>query len=128
VRKNRQKTRTHRIVVGIDGSPTSGSTLEWAARQAELTGWSLDVLSIWDCPATHGATPIPSDFDPRAEAANEVDGVVKGVRDDFPDVAVHRHVVQGHPALTLEEASHEADLLVVGSREPANSRGCCSAR
>lgn len=116
MRKNRQMTRTRRIVVGTDGSSTSGTTLEWAARQAELTGSSLEVLSIWDCPTSYGANPIPSDFDPRAEAANGVDGVVKGVRDDFPEIAVHTHVVQGHPALTLEEASHEADLLVVGSR------------
>jgi nucleotide-binding universal stress UspA family protein len=116
-------TRTHRIVVGIDGSSTSGTTLEWAAWRAELTGSSLEVLSIWDCPAAYGATPISSDFDPRAEAANEVDGVVKGVRGDFPEIVVQTHVVQGHSALTLEEPSHEVDLPVVGSRGSGEFEG-----
>jgi nucleotide-binding universal stress UspA family protein len=69
------------------------------------------------------ATPIPSDFDSRAEAANEVDDVVNGVRGDFPEIAVQTHVVQGHPALTLEEPSHEVDLLVVGKQGKRRIRG-----
>jgi nucleotide-binding universal stress UspA family protein len=101
--------------VGIDGSTSSGATLEWAANQSKLTGSNLEVLNIWEWPSCYGwAVPIPSDFDPRAEAANQVDRVVKVVRDKFPGVAIHTHVVEGHPGPTLVEASHEADLLVVG--------------
>jgi nucleotide-binding universal stress UspA family protein len=29
---------------------------------------------------------------------------------------MHTHIVEGHPAPTLVEASHEADLLVVGCK------------
>lgn len=115
--KDTRGERFHRIVVGIDGSPSSGATLEWAANQAKLTGSNLEVLNTWEWPATSGwAVPIPSDFDPRAEAVNQVDRVVKSVRDKFPGVSIHVHVVEGHTALTLVEASHEADLLVVGSK------------
>jgi nucleotide-binding universal stress UspA family protein len=108
--KDTRGMRFHRIVVGIDGSPSSGATLEWAANQAKLTGSNLEVLNTWE------AVPIPSDFDPRAEAVNQVDRVVKSVRDKFPGVSIHVHVVEGHGATTLVEASHEADLLVVGSK------------
>ena len=115
-RKDTQEKRFNRIVVGIDGSSSSDDAVEWAANQAKLTGSNLEVLSAWEWPASYGwAVPIPSDFDPRVEATNQVDRVVKGVRDEFPDVAIHTHVVEGHPAPTLVEASHEADLLVVGS-------------
>lgn len=75
------------------------------------------MLSIWERPASYAwAVPIPLDFDPRAESANQVDRFVKNVRDMFRGVAIHTHVVEGHPAPTLVEASREADLLVVGSR------------
>jgi nucleotide-binding universal stress UspA family protein len=55
---------THRIVVGLDGSPSSIAALEWATNQAELTGVSLDVLMTWEWLTGYGWSPIPSDFDP----------------------------------------------------------------
>jgi hypothetical protein len=39
--KDTQAKPFHRIVVGIDGSTSSGVTLGWAAKQAQLTGSSL---------------------------------------------------------------------------------------
>ncbi|HEY1832623.1 MAG TPA: universal stress protein [Acidimicrobiales bacterium] len=115
--KDIQAERFHRIVAGIDGSPSSVATLEWAAEQAKLTGSSLEVMTTWQWPSSYGwAMPVPSDFDPRGETANEVSRVVKVVQDAVPDVVMRTHIVEGHPAPTLVEASHEADLLVVGSR------------
>jgi nucleotide-binding universal stress UspA family protein len=115
--KEAEAKRFHRIVVGIDGSISSGATLEWAANQARLNGSNLEVLSTWEWPASYGWTvPVPSDFDPKAEAVNEVGRIVKSVRDKFPGLSIHSHVVEGHPAPTLVGASREADLLVVGSR------------
>ena len=122
--KDRQQKRFHRIVVGIDGSASSSATLEWAANQAKLTGSNLEVLNAWEWPASSGWTvAVPSGFDPKSEATNEVERVVKGVRDEFPGVAIHTHVVEGHPAPTLVEASHEADLLVVGSKGQSEFTG-----
>jgi len=115
--KDFQAKSFHRIVVGIDGSPSSGATFRWAANQAKLTGSSLEVLTTWQWPQSYGwALPFPSDFDPRAETANDVNRVVKAGQDAEPEVVVHTHIVEGHPAPTLVEASHEADLLVVGSK------------
>jgi nucleotide-binding universal stress UspA family protein len=121
--KDTQQKKFNRIVVGIDGSTSSDATLEWAANQAKLTGSNLEVLNTWERSASYGrAVPIPSDSDPRSEATNQVDRVVKGVRAKFAGVPIHTHVVEGHPAPTLVEASHESDLLVVGS----GGQGECS--
>jgi nucleotide-binding universal stress UspA family protein len=106
----------HRIVVGVDGSKASAATLAWAASQAAITGSRLDVLTTWEWPTGYTwSIPIPSDFDPQAETQQDIDGIVKTVVDAHPDLVIQTHVVEGHPALTLVEASHEADLLVVGS-------------
>jgi hypothetical protein len=53
-RKDRHQKRFRRIVVGIDGSTSSGATLAWAANQAKLTGSNLKVLSTWEGPASYG--------------------------------------------------------------------------
>ena len=107
----------HRIVVGIDGSEASTDVLEWAARQAALTGSSLEVVTTWEWPISLGWTiPLPSDYDPAAEAARSVEGFLTAARSAHPDVNIESTVTEGHPAPTLVEASNRADLLVVGSR------------
>ena len=66
-----QPNSSHRIVVGLDGSPSSVEAAEWAARQAELTGADLEVLMTWEWPASYGwSLPIPSDYDPAPTARN----------------------------------------------------------
>ena len=46
---------TPRIVAGIDGSPSSIASLQWAARQADLTGSALTVVATWHLPSTCAA-------------------------------------------------------------------------
>ena len=107
----------HRIVVGVDGSEGSEDALRWAARQAKLTGATLEVVTGWEYPAFYGWAPaMPEDYDyedlasrAQAKAIDEVFG------SDRP-AALETQVVARHPALALVEASEGADLLVVGSR------------
>lgn len=106
-----------RIVVGIDGSPSSLDALSWAARQADLTASTLEIVMTWEWPSSYGwAAPVPSDFDPEEDVRKALDSAVEGVRAEHPGIAIDPRVVSGHPAPILVEASKGADLLVIGSR------------
>ena len=67
-----------RIVVGIDGSPTSINALRWAARYASLTGEKIEVVVVWDWYKSPGwYTPILAGLDPerdRTRPREVVDG------------------------------------------------------
>ena len=113
-----------RIVVGVDGSPSSLDALSWAARQAHLTGSSLEVVMTWEWPSSYGwAAPIPDDFDPEEEVRRSLEAAVASVRAAYPDLSIDPRVVSGHPAPILVEASKGADLLVVGQPGPRRVRG-----
>lgn len=108
---------TGRIVVGLDGSPSSLAALSWAARQGDLTGNTLEILMTWEYPSSYGwAAPIPDDYDPESDLQRTLDTAVAGVRAEHPGLEVSARLVSGHPAPILVEASKGADLLVVGSR------------
>jgi nucleotide-binding universal stress UspA family protein len=107
----------HRIVVGVDGSPSSLDALSWAARQAHLTESSLEIMMTWEWPSSYGwAAPIPDDFDPEEDVRRSLEAAVASVRTAYPDLGIDHRVVSGHPAPILVEASKGAELLVVGSR------------
>jgi nucleotide-binding universal stress UspA family protein len=108
---------TGRIVVGFDGADSSLHALSWAARQAVLTGSTLDVVMTWEWPSSYGwAVPIPDDFDPEADTRKVLDTAIADAVAEQPELKVEGRLVNGHPAPVLVEASKSADLLVVGSR------------
>ncbi len=112
-----QQADAGRIVVGCDGSPSSADALDWAARQAQLTGSSLEVIMTWQWPPSLGwSVPLPDDFDPEVDVRRTLEGAVAPVIERHPDLAVETRVANGHPAPVLVDASKGADLLVVGSR------------
>ena len=101
-----------RLVVGLDGSPGSEAALEFACRQAELTGRRLLVL--------HGAGAAADDpvVTPDAAVA-EPDAVAEAVaraRAGHPGVPLETQVVDQAAAHALVDASSDATLVVVGSR------------
>lgn len=106
-----------RIVVGVDGSPSSIKALRWAIRQAELTGAEVQAVTAWSYPNGYGWAPIGDgavDFEGDAgkvlaEALAEVSGMA-------PGVVIKSSVAEGHAADVLIRAAKGADLLVVGSR------------
>jgi nucleotide-binding universal stress UspA family protein len=107
----------HRIVVGIDGSPSSVAALNWALRQADLTGASLEVVTTWEWPLTPAVGTLPtSDFDPKADAATVLDESIAAAEPGHESVPIETKVVGGPAGMALVDASRGADLLVVGSR------------
>jgi nucleotide-binding universal stress UspA family protein len=104
-----------RIVVGVDGSPASLEALQWAVRQASLTGAAAEAVTAWHFPAAVGGFPIVDPTDWQANAHDVQDLAVKEALGDAAPALVRR-VAQGHPVRVLLEAAVGAELLVVGSR------------
>jgi nucleotide-binding universal stress UspA family protein len=108
--------KDHRIVAGVDGSASSLEAMEWAARQAELTDATLEVVAAWDWPESFGWVAIPNNYNPEEDAQKLLESLIASLGAAHPRLTVSGKVVQGHPAPVLVHESRGADLLVVGSR------------
>ena len=112
------------IVVGVDGSDHSHRALIWAMRQAAAQHAPLTVLAVRPesvRPATGsywGVHAYPEDSHNPDVASKAVGQIVEQAKSEIsetaPEVAVN--VVTGDAAQELISASHDADLVVVGSR------------
>jgi len=112
------------ILVGVDGSDHSRRALEWAMREAVHHDVPLTVTTVHPGavrPATQVYWDIPTlpedghDLDLIRAAVQEFVGKVGNeIGETAPEVTVN--VTTGDPAEELVRASHDADLLVVGSR------------
>jgi nucleotide-binding universal stress UspA family protein len=110
-----------RIVVGVDGSPSSRAALRWAVRQATLTGGRVDAVIAWEIPMmlqSYSWVPIGAEeaVDFEAEAKTTIEAVIGEEVEPADQHLVTSHAVNGHPAQVLLDAASGADLLVVGSR------------
>ncbi len=104
-----------RIVVGVDGSESSRRALRWAARQAEFTGASLEVVIVWEVPPDY-RFDVSSPHDLQVGAESILQSAVADVLGDDPDVDVKPSVVEGNPVPVLLNAAKGTSLLVVGNR------------
>lgn len=110
-----------RIVVGVDGSEGSVEALRWAGNEATLRGDSVRALYAWTYPVFLGAPmealgPMPSRADLVGEGERILEEAVTSAFPDGADIEISREVVEDPPARALVRASHDAELLVVGSR------------
>jgi nucleotide-binding universal stress UspA family protein len=106
-----------RIVVGIDGSGASFDALDWAGRQAYLTGSRLEIIMTWEWPTTSGwGGYLPDEFNPSDGMPGLLAKAADELRSKHRDMEIMSRVVEGHPAPVLVDATKGADLLVVGSR------------
>jgi nucleotide-binding universal stress UspA family protein len=107
-------TTSSRIVVGVDGSPASVDALRWAARQAELTGSTLEAVTSWHYPTQYGNEYYGETNWP--ELSQDILATAVTQAGTGTPLPCTRTVTEGHPAQVLVAASAGADLLVVGSR------------
>jgi nucleotide-binding universal stress UspA family protein len=110
-----------RIVVGIDGSPSSRAALRWAVRQAGLINGTVDAVMAWEIPMvaqSYGWAPVyveeTGDFE--AAAKERMESVLGAELDPADSQRVSSRVINGHPAQVLLDAACDADLLVIGRR------------
>lgn len=107
------------VVVGADGSPDSLEAIELAAKEAERIGEDLHVVHAWQEPAMYlQADFYPVDFADELRDAERLilAESVAGLAERYPDLVVHRVLVQDQPSQALIDAAAKAKLLVVGSR------------
>jgi len=116
--------RAGRVVVGVDGSSGADGALRWGLAEARRRRASLELISCWMYPAPFGFGPVGTLTNEFPEAAGAICAAAAsraGVLD--PSVEVHTRCLEGPPSPTLVEASHVADLLVVGSRGIGGFKG-----
>ncbi len=113
-------TPTRRIVVGVDGSEPSIRALQWAAREAEWSDATLEVVTAWtfpEHPAPLGIVvhvPWPNEL--IAQAGVKLDEVIGDALPNIDHQRVIARVIRGSAVPVLLDAASDADLLVVGSR------------
>jgi nucleotide-binding universal stress UspA family protein len=101
------------VVVGVDGSEESKKALRWAARYAEQFAAPLRPLLAWQEPTSYGWPAYYDDVDFAEQARVKLQEVVDEV---LGDSRVDLTIQHAHAAAALIEASHGAELLVVGQR------------
>ncbi|MGW3497638.1 universal stress protein [Streptomyces sp. NPDC001020] len=106
-----------RVVVGVDGSPSSHAALRWAVRYAGLIGGRVDAVAAWELPGMYGwsAPAVDADFDEES-ARQELARELRDVLGAEGAAAVRALLVRGNPADVLLRAANGAELLAVGSR------------
>ncbi|MGW6918571.1 universal stress protein [Kitasatospora sp. NPDC054939] len=111
---------SQRIVVGVDGSPSSERALRWAADYAQAVGGTLNAIAAWEYPAFFGwsglSVPPAAGFDPQELAGRILAETVTKVLGHEPEIRVTEAVLPGNAAQVLLEAVGGAALVVVGNR------------
>ena len=106
---------THRLVVGVDGTPPSIAALRWAVHRAIGTDSKVEALLVWDWRPEYGVYPFgPDERQQQAHAEAALARGVIAVPEDMRDV-IRSEVVRGHAADVLVAAGDHADALVVGN-------------
>jgi nucleotide-binding universal stress UspA family protein len=110
--------RQDRILVGVDGSPSSQDALGFALAHAARSAAPVVAVFGWHEPdlGASSMTTWTRSAERIAAAERMLDGVLAPWKAKFPAVGVAREAIPVHPARLLADGSEHAGLLVVGSR------------
>ncbi|MET7807673.1 universal stress protein [Micromonospora chersina] len=107
------------VVVGVDGSSTSLTAAEHAARAAVARSRPLHLVHGYLHPLGYGVPLNPYDLGvpaPTEESHKMLEQVAAELVGRHPTLRVEVRQVAGGPGATLVEESRRAELVVVGSR------------
>ncbi|MFD3822825.1 universal stress protein [Streptomyces sp. NPDC058625] len=102
-----------RLVVGVDGSSSSRSAVDFAVQEAGLRGATVHAVWVWP---EHVAWPTGLG-DERAgllERHRLLAETVAGLGERHPDVGITQEVLRGHPVEELARVSATAQAVVAG--------------
>jgi len=107
---------TRRIIVGTDGSTSSGHALEWAVREATKWGEEMVIVHGWMSTSVL-ADPSGMAYGSGQDAGQAVlDEAVARCRELAPDVAVTGELLTCSGQQALLDAATADDLIVIGHR------------
>lgn len=114
-----------RVVVGLDALGSRNPALWQAVQYAEEHGKPLALVSV------NGAlSGTPSWFQDEfnqaryfREAERKLEEISREIASEHPGLTVEHHIFVGRPGRILMNATHSADLVVVGSRGIGGFRG-----
>ncbi|PZF90605.1 universal stress protein [Micromonospora deserti] len=110
------------ILVGYDASPDASAALEWALDEAERSGRPVRLAYVFEWFTVAGwlGPGVAPGVWPDDTARRQVEELVGKAAADaaaaHPGLTVTSEVVDGPPAVMLQERSARAALLVLGSR------------
>jgi nucleotide-binding universal stress UspA family protein len=107
-----------RIVVGVDSSDNASRAATWAAREAADRGLPLHLVHAIDLPGVMGRQFEPPHYAATATKAGEqlLDRIADGLRESFPKLPVTTEISELAAAETMVDMSHDAVLVVTGTR------------
>ncbi|MFG2616432.1 universal stress protein [Streptomyces sp. NPDC048507] len=107
-----------RIVVGVDGSPSSQAALRWATRYAGLVSGRVEAVAAWDLPgaASWSAPAVDTTFD-EEEAERRLVEEVRAVLGEDVASSVHQRLVRTFPSISYAACGS-------AGRRPSTST-CC---
>ncbi|MDN0201235.1 universal stress protein [Streptomyces sp. S.PNR 29] len=110
--------RTHRrIVLGIGEEAASTNAVRFALEEAERRGAPLEAIRAWRRPAHQTIEhPLLAGEPAHAYEQQAVDMLEAALREAPAGVELHKRTAEGSARTVLLDASHGADLLVVGAR------------
>lgn len=118
LRPNADDSHGGGVIVGIDGSERSTSTVDFAFRAASWRNVPvIAVYCFWEAGRPSDARVLVGADEPGYDEERAlVSEVVAGLRGKYPDVEAHTELARGLVDQVLVDLAHGRDLLVVGAR------------
>jgi nucleotide-binding universal stress UspA family protein len=117
---------TNCIIVGLDNSAASREARRWAAEYANAVGKNLCAVHVLDWPIGLNASAVKSGTRLRVPRQDIAEPYWQGMHRIFdeanPPQGSILQFAQGDVGDVLVRLSSDADLLVVGTREPIRGR------
>ncbi|MFH8342331.1 universal stress protein [Streptomyces sp. AM6-12] len=105
-----------RIVVGVDGSPSSFEAVRWAVRYAALVGGVAEAVAAWEVPLYGWSAPAVDMYMDEEATLEQMTRELTEVLGADAAAEVRTRMAHGNPADILLRAAEGAEVLVVGSR------------